>query len=316
MASTLFKSNQLLTVFKDESSELKKELTELGNLPNVTVHHLKNSTEIEKYLKTREKNVITSLYLDDPHFATIQDLDLDQNCTVNILLNGEGEILTSSKSIRNLSSVITLPKKRKKPLDVKELYHNINFNRQKGIFYFLGDTSSIVNFEVTDKSSKNEALKKLNDYVLSITSINSIKTLEHFSNAALQLLDELLLNSIFNANPRYKNSERDTEFKLEEAERVQVQYGANENFLVLSVKDPFGSLSKEDTIKYAINKLTVPFQNRLSGGKGLRTVFENIDTMIIDVAPDQKTEIICVIKLSNRFSLLRKRAQVMHFCNA
>ncbi|OFZ25043.1 MAG: hypothetical protein A2381_13300 [Bdellovibrionales bacterium RIFOXYB1_FULL_37_110] len=117
--------------------------------------------------------------------------------------------------------------------------------------------------------------------------------------------NELLMNAFFSS--QYNNKSRSEKIVLDCD--IELSLGVDENFLVLSVKDPFGTLSRNQLIKSLERGFREKTPVHKSGGAGLGLYMTLLSTnqIIINVKPNHYTEIICVIDRSKRIKTFKGR---------
>jgi len=117
--------------------------------------------------------------------------------------------------------------------------------------------------------------------------------------------NELLMNAFFSS--QYNNKSRCEKIELDSD--IELRLGVDENFLVFSVKDPFGTLSRNQLIKSLERGFREKTPVHKSGGAGLGLYMTLLSTnqIIINIKENQYTEIICVIDRSKRIKTFKGR---------
>ncbi len=116
-----------------------------------------------------------------------------------------------------------------------------------------------------------------------------------FSERAITLADELMLNAVFNANPAMKGVDRSLPYPLDENSQVTVEFAAGPKAFAVAVTDKFGHLQKSDVVKHICNpNLLGRISDRVSGGLGLRLAFEGASQLIFDVQENVSTRVVVV----------------------
>jgi hypothetical protein len=127
---------------------------------------------------------------------------------------------------------------------------------------------------------------------------------------ASEVLDELLMNAVFHAIPRFAEERAHLHFDLEPTECIEVAWAFGENSLALSVSDPFGSLDKQALWRHVSNaKPTQPISLRKSAGLGLRMIFQRAEQMIVTVAPGIRTEVTCFFPFEEKVRAHKDRGR-------
>ena len=131
--------------------------------------------------------------------------------------------------------------------------------------------------------------------------------LKTISKLLYDLIDELLMNAIFDAHPIYGNQPRDLPVILKPNEKVILKWGISNNYLGVSITDPHGGLNYNTILNYLSNciksKYTIVSNNMTKGygaGLGLFKVIRSCNSFIINVDPNKKTETIGLYDISFR----------------
>ncbi|BBH54103.1 hypothetical protein [Fluviispira sanaruensis] len=165
---------------------------------------------------------------------------------------------------------------------------------------------------IKSQSDKRDAIKILEEFILKIGG-NSDR-FDQYAQRVCDLADELLLNAVFDANPRLKTADRSAPFELIDTESVRIKWGFDGEVFGLSVADPFGSLSKKTVMQYLDeNQKTEHIGKRDSGGLGIKLIFERLHHYIVNVNPGKMTEIVCLMRFEKRFKDFDKRLRSFHY---
>ncbi len=94
-----------------------------------------------------------------------------------------------------------------------------------------------------------------------------------------------------------KKDLKNNHITLDPHKQIFVEYGWDDTKVGISVSDPMGALNKEDILYHlkrntTIGKDGLPENIYDTEGRGLFLVWYNVDRMIINVAPSEKTEVI------------------------
>lgn len=124
--------------------------------------------------------------------------------------------------------------------------------------------------------------------------------LDRMSSAA----EEMLMNAIYDApvdiqgKSLFNHLSRKEEVKLDTHQQSVLSYASDGMLLAVSVKDPFGALSKEVIINY----LSTCYSGQAGSlntekggaGRGLHQIIESADITIFNVKKGVRTEVICL----------------------
>ena len=166
--------------------------------------------------------------------------------------------------------------------------------------------------KILNSSDKKSALTMLEGFVVKIGGKSS--RTEQYSQRICDLADELLLNAIFDANPRMRDSHGNQTFQLNPEEMVKIKWGFDGEVFGLSVTDPFGALSRQSVLKYLDGKQKrESFSARYGGGLGVKVIYERLHHYIVNVRENKMTEIICLLRFDKRFKDFEKKLRSFHY---
>jgi hypothetical protein len=126
-----------------------------------------------------------------------------------------------------------------------------------------------------------------------------------YAQFGVEVQEELLMNAIWDANPKLQDVDRRVPITLLPQETVQVEWSFDGTFLAIGVRDSFGSFSKYTVYKYlkflfaSDRKAMIRLQQEAAGaGLGLFMVLERLSSLIITVTPNKTTEVIAILNLT------------------
>jgi len=202
------------------------------------------------------------------------------------------------------------------PLDYRELTSTIKKLLSGDIFgmekYGVSPTETI---HLSSSGEKYDVIEKVRDYCLDKGVQDRI-----VRNIEL-ILNELLMNAIFDAPvdgkgvKLYEHTDRGAVFDLKERERPIVQYGINEDRLAVSVSDLFGTFREDTFFSYVhrcFSEKSILEGVGKGAGMGLFMVFKSLNQLVINVAYNQKTEVIALIDYHSSMRELKKRRHSFH----
>jgi hypothetical protein len=133
---------------------------------------------------------------------------------------------------------------------------------------------------------------------------------DSFAKKVAMVADELILNSIYDANPRMQGMARNTPEELKEYEEVEVKLAILPDSIALSVKDNFGTLRKETLMRYLSGQNVIEkISERKSGGLGLRLSLDSSTQLIIKVEAGTQTEIMSFAMLTPSLREFRQKVK-------
>jgi hypothetical protein len=168
-----------------------------------------------------------------------------------------------------------------------------------GLEHYLGRGTAIHQLTVQDSRDKGA-------YVREVAALAT-----RFGLAPRQVelaetvTDELSTNAIFNAprdaagRPRYATLNRREAVALEPHEVAALRFGCDGRTFGISVRDPFGSLTRETVVKYlerCLRQTPAELITETGGaGLGLYRVYGAISRFVINIRPGARTETIGLI---------------------
>ncbi|MGZ3775535.1 MAG: cyclic nucleotide-binding domain-containing protein [Pseudobdellovibrionaceae bacterium] len=116
--------------------------------------------------------------------------------------------------------------------------------------------------------------------------------------------EEMLMNAIYDApvdikgKSLFNHISRKEEVKLDTHQQSTLSYASDGVLLAISVKDPFGALTKDCVVDYLLtcyNGQAGSLNSEKGGaGRGLHQIIENADMTIFNVKKGVRTEVICL----------------------
>ncbi|XGC80405.1 cyclic nucleotide-binding domain-containing protein [Bdellovibrio bacteriovorus] len=122
--------------------------------------------------------------------------------------------------------------------------------------------------------------------------------------------EEMLMNAIYDApvdsqgKSLFNHVSRKEEIQLDTHQQSTLRYGSDGVMLAVSVKDPFGSLTKDIIIDYLIScyggQAGSLNTNKGGAGRGLHQIIENADLTVFNVKKGVRTEVICLFNVDGQ----------------
>lgn len=168
---------------------------------------------------------------------------------------------------------------------------------------------------VTSLEEKALALARVRDAVLNdaTSQAHDVRASE-YARKATELVDELILNAVFGANPRMRGMQRGHPFVLPDNEAVVVRWRRDDQLLGVSVSDPFGALRFPTLLSHLdAAALQGDVALKASAGLGLRMAFDRSHALFVEVDEGARTEIVAFLRLEKTFREFEKRARSLHF---
>jgi hypothetical protein len=121
------------------------------------------------------------------------------------------------------------------------------------------------------------------------------------------VVDELVTNAVYNApvdthgRPLYRSTDRTQPVTLKESQWARVKLCSDGRRLAAAVTDPFGSLSREkllSTLAKCYRRADDQVNEKPGGaGLGLYEIFEASSSLVVNVRPGERTELIAFLDL-------------------
>jgi hypothetical protein len=112
--------------------------------------------------------------------------------------------------------------------------------------------------------------------------------------------DELLMNALHDA-PRESRPSFSENASLRSTQRAVLRWGRDHTTLAISVTDAFGALRQRDVIGHvrrARDERGRPESDEHGAGLGLYLVLANVASLIVNVDPGSRTEVVCLFDLA------------------
>ncbi|MBC7793634.1 MAG: hypothetical protein H7Z43_07985 [Clostridia bacterium] len=154
------------------------------------------------------------------------------------------------------------------------------------------------------------------------TYLRDIGCNKRLATSARTVADELIMNAVYNAPvdgagvPKYASRSRSEGVMLEPNERAQLSYACDGRYLALSVADRFGRLRRETVVNY-LRRCFVGGEAQIEdkdggAGLGLYYIFESLNHFVVNIAPNQKTEIIGLIDISGTYRNFSEKSKSLN----
>lgn len=167
-----------------------------------------------------------------------------------------------------------------------------------GLDHYVSSRISTSQYMVNNRDSKDLVLGRIFDGVMEYGQDILGSKFRFFAQRISTIADELIMNSVFHANPRLQAEDRSCNFELAAQECVSVEWRYDGRYFGLSVSDQFGNLEKNTVLRYLTHLFPATMtQQRKTGGVGLKYVYEQIEKLVVNVDRGRRTEIICLVSM-------------------
>jgi len=143
-----------------------------------------------------------------------------------------------------------------------------------------------------------------------------------FAQYAVEIQEELLMNAIWDANPKHEKSSRTIPIDLDDSEKVRLEWGFNGKDLAISVRDNFGRLNPKIMSKYVkfIFKTGTQESHQLgerdvSAGLGMYMILQRANILSVFISQGKVTDVgvvICITKKKRAKNQSPKALDIIH----
>jgi len=143
-----------------------------------------------------------------------------------------------------------------------------------------------------------------------------------FAQYAVEIQEELLMNAIWDANPKHEKSSRTIPIDLDDSEKVRLEWGFNGKDLAISVRDNFGRLNPKIMSKYVkfIFKTGTQESHQLgerdvSAGLGMYMILQRANILSVFISQGKVTDVgivICISKKKRAKNQSPKALDIIH----
>jgi hypothetical protein len=168
-----------------------------------------------------------------------------------------------------------------------------------GMGHYIDSGCPSETFVINNSNLKDQYVAKV------INFLNRFKIRERVIHTAEEILDEMITNALFNAPVDtngmflYQHYDRKEDVVLSEVNSARLSYVVDNDKIYLSVKDPFGSLTKNKLFSYlskCYTKELVHVENKKGGaGIGLHKMFRLSHNFVVNIIPGSYSEVIVCI---------------------
>lgn len=184
-----------------------------------------------------------------------------------------------------------------------------------GVKKYLSKTREI-QFNINDSKQKEGIIEK------ALSFLSKTKVSSRIERVVADVVDELVMNIIYNAPVDYKGEKlyrhlkRNEQVLLNQFQQGTIKMYCCEDFVGLSASDPFGKLDLKTVLNYLNDCYAT--KGRISedsggAGLGMYQIYRHSSHLIINVIPENLTEVIVLIDISLKDRLRNKYPKSIHF---
>ncbi len=244
--------------------------------------------------------------------------------TVLVLFDRENSVLEPHLSkIEHLHYVISAHHPLLLKAACESIFKFVKNAELKGINNSLLRTQSIDEQKITLTSSNDRS--KAQDSTLSFFADNIMKHKESLSPGIssypkymADVLDELLMNAIWDANHRRLQADRTESVCLDQGENISINASFDGRSFALTVQDSHGSFPKtaiRKPMKYALGfrDETEIQENTKGAGLGLYMVLQKVIAISFEVTPEKTTRVTVLLMGDQSLREMQKRPRTVLF---
>ena len=145
---------------------------------------------------------------------------------------------------------------------------------------------------LSSSKDRDDALEQMSSQLKSLGQDFAKPLMDRTLPRILSMVEELLLNAVFAAHPKFQKSDGSDGFELPFHESVRFEWGLNGQILGISVTDPFGALKRDSFFKNILgSEKEDSLHSHHSLGHGLKSLIRHAHTIIANVSPGARTSI-------------------------
>lgn len=263
---------------------------------DILVYALEKHSQVKR-VQSREGQAKPRIVLTSVKFESLSSLLPEIKATNIIALNPDGSI-----RLRELVSTL----RKISDSDIFGVKHYLSFGTRSEIFH------------IRDSEERHDYIDAVVDFCKSFHMRQAIiKSVELFC-------EELLMNAIYDA-PRdeqgrmlYNQMSRKNRVILKPAQAARIECACDGEKLVVSISDPFGAMTWEVLQKflmrcYGPNRSITEFSDEGGAGLGLYLCFSSVNTFVVNVDPQKRSEFIGIFDIAEPSRLRDTRYSSLHF---
>lgn len=179
---------------------------------------------------------------------------------------------------------------------------------------YLAFGCSINERSIVSPSTKREAVEAVHQYIRQLGDPSYDHPFDEYATRVTEMVDELLLNAVFDANPRMQGVDRSKPYQLKEEEKIHLAWGYDGEYFGVSVRDPFGQFSYETIMQYvASQRKRDAIAASHSAGLGLKIIFDKAHKVIANVSRGKVTEVIVLLRFETRMLEFERRKKSFYY---
>ena len=307
--------NENAVILINQEPKAIKKLVGILSCTGIKLNIFETSDQAEEYIKNLSKSEIKTIAI-----ADYENRDFLEKChilrpnisKIIIIDNQLDSVLNDIPDLTHIDSVVAknyevIAKPREVISTTNKIMSKDIFGLDKYLTWGFKEHSQ----KVYNSTKRNDVINIISDFAVLVSGRKPL------GRIMADLIDELLMNAIFDANPKYATASRNQEIILTEEEAVTVKWGCDGHLFGVSVTDPFGNL-KKDTVVSFLRKCFSKSDNMINYGEGgaglgLYKILKSINSFIINVEEGRRTETIGIVDMSLSMKEFKAHARSFHF---
>ncbi|KAB8033480.1 hypothetical protein [Fluviispira multicolorata] len=227
------------------------------------------------------------------------------------------------EEIKKIRFIIGNPPNDLLKIFLKHIFEFKNKENQKGICSYF-DKENIVTFkhDVMHSSERSGLQQKVTDFFQQEIQKNKDKLVagtNSYAKSMGDILDEFLMNAIWDANPKRASTDRSQAIALNESEKVNLLCIFDTLNFILSVSDQFGTFYGATIEKYICHALGLKdpgvgiSQGTAGAGLGIFMVMQKIGVLIFEVEKGKITRATAIARGDQAMRELQKKPKTILF---
>lgn len=311
-------SLRIVSHFHEAEWPVVNKLRAIATCSNITYNHYASKELLDAALSQAASWEKILLVTDEQLIGLVANIEkAHPDLNIETLLFLEGNIPDAAKKISHLKTIKHIMGSKNYHMigkDLSILVKKIKSRDLLDLSKYLSYGAFICSRAIKDQKSKIQVISEIYNYISSLGCSGYDHPFEEYARRMTEIADELVINAIFSANSKLKNADRSENFQLGENQKIQVCWGFDGDYFGLSVTDPFGDLSRETILQYLdSNRKLGGVATLVSGGLGIKMVFERTHQLVVNVLSGHLTEVICVTKFENRLRNLKDTKQSIFY---
>lgn len=256
------------------------------------------------------------LITDEKHHDVIEKFSgLYPNCLIILTIRSAiHDLPTNIRECLPIQCFVASNNNEFEPRDMQTIIRKFQTSDIFGLEKYIKGSAEVFRHDILSHEDKKLAIARVGDFVNYLGGNIENNRFHEYSRRISEMLDELILNAVFDANFRYKGQPHRTDFTLDHTDLVTVRWAFDGEQFGLSVTDRFGRLEKDTILKYIDTTLNLgDVENRKSGGLGIKFVFERLHQFVVNVHTDLMTEVVCLLRFERRLKDFDSRPRSFHY---